>query len=130
MIDKTTIWSFHAQVQGVTNAVAELLSEAIGEQDEALLAMLQTELRTVREWILGNKQSPKAIFEKLEIVRQQIGNIEHHGIQNAVSILQGTVAELTQIAGQHTKQMLEAILDNEKAIRRRSFKSELTDRSA
>jgi len=127
MIDKTTIWFFHAQIQGVANAVAELLSEAIGEQDEALLSMLQTELRIVREWILGNKQSPKAIFEKLESVRQQIESIEHHGIQNAVSILQGTATELVQIAGQHTAQMLEAVLDNERSIRRTSFKSELTD---
>ena len=29
-IDKIAIWSFHAQVQGVANAVSELLSEAIG----------------------------------------------------------------------------------------------------
>ena len=126
-IDKTSIWSFHAQVQGVANAVAELLSEAIGEQDEDLLAMLQTELRTVREWILGNKQSPKAIFEKLESINQQIVEIEHRGVQNAVSILQGTAMELAQIAGQHTAQMLGAVLDNEKAIRRKSLRSELTD---
>ena len=126
-IDKTSIWAFHAQVQGVANAVAELLSEAIGEQDEALLAMLQTELRTVREWILGNKQSPKTIFEKLESVRQQIESIEHHGVQNAVNILQGTAAELAQIAGQHTAQMLQTVLDNERAIRRKSLRNELTD---
>ena len=89
--------------------------------------MLQTELRTVREWILGNKQSPKAIFGKLESVHQQIESIEHRGIQNAVKILHGTATELAQIAGQHTAQMLEAVLDNERSIRRRSFKSELTD---
>ena len=127
-IDKTSIWSFHSQAQGVANAVAELLSEAIGEQDEALLAMLQTELRTVREWILGNKQSPKVIFDKLESVRQQIFEIEHRGIKNAVTILQGTAGHLAQIAGQHTGQMLEAALDQERDIRRKSLRNELTDR--
>ena len=126
-IDRNNVWSFHAQVQGVANAVSELLSEAIAEQDEELLVILQTELRTVREWILENKQSPKAIFEKLESVRQQIESIEHHGIQNAVSILQGTATELAQITGQHTAQMLEAVLDNERSIRRKSLKSTLTD---
>jgi len=127
-IDKTSIWSFHSQVQGVANAVAELLSDAIGEQDEALLAMLQTELRTVREWILGNKQSPKIVFEKLESIRQQIETIEHRGVQNAVNILQGQAGRLASIAGQHAAQMLEAVLDNERAIRRKSLKSELTER--
>jgi len=126
-VNKTSIWSFHAQVQGVANAVSELLSEAIGEQDETLLSMLQTELRTVREWILGNQKSPKAVFEKLESVHQQIESIEHRGVQNAVNILQGTATELAQIAGQHTAQMLESVLDNERVIRRRSFKSKLTD---
>jgi len=127
MSKQSIIWKFHAQVQGVANAVSELLSEAVGEQDEALLSMLQTELRILREWILGNKQSPKAIFETLESVRQQVESIEHRGVQNAVSILQGTATELAQIVGQHTAQMLEAVLDNERSIRRRSFKSELTD---
>jgi len=126
-IDKTSIWSFHAQVQGVANAVAEMLSDAIGEQDEALLAMLQTELRVVREWILENRKSPKVIFEKLESVRQQIELIEHRGIQNAMSIFQGMAAELAQIAGQHTAQMLEAALTNERNIRRRTLKSGLTE---
>jgi len=126
-IDKTAIWSFHAQVQGVANAVAEMLSDAIGEQDETLLAMLQTELRVVREWILENKKSPKVIFEKLESVRQQIELIEHRGIQNAMSIFQGTATELAQIAGQHTAQMLEAALANERNIRRRTLKISLTE---
>jgi len=122
-VDRKHVWEFHSQVQGVANAVAELLSESIGGQDEALLAMLQTELHIVREWILGNKQSPKAIFERLGSVRQQIEDIEHRGIQNAVNILQGTAAELAQIAGQHTTNAL----INERNIRRKSFKSELTD---
>jgi len=127
-IDKTSIWSFHAQVQGVANAVAEMLSDAIGEQDEALLAMLQTELRVVREWILENKKSPKVIFEKLESVRQQIELIEHRGVQNAMSIFQGTATELAQIAGQHTAQLLEVAITNERNIRRRTLKSSLTER--
>ena len=125
-IDRKSLWSLHAQVQGVANAASELLSEAIGEQDEALLAMLQTELRIVREWMLGNK-SPKAIFEKLESVRQQIESIEHRGIQNAVSIFQGTAAELAQIAGEHTAQMLQSALENERNIHRRTLKSELSE---
>jgi SPP1 gp7 family putative phage head morphogenesis protein len=124
-IDKTAIWSFHSQVQGVANAASELLSEAIGEQDEALLAMLQTELRVVREWILGNQKSPKAIFEKLESVRQQIAEIEHRGVQNAVSIFRGTAAELAEITGQHTSHMLQSALENERDIRRRTLKREL-----
>ena len=37
---KATIWSFHSQIQGVANSVAEMLSEAIGEQDTELLAIL------------------------------------------------------------------------------------------
>ena len=127
-VNKTSVWSFHSQVQGVANAVAEMLSEAIGEQDEALLAMLQTDLRIVREWILGNKQSPKVIYKKLESVRQQIVEIEHRGIQNALSILQGQAGDLSQIAGRHTAQMLEMALENERSIRRKSFgRSELTE---
>jgi SPP1 gp7 family putative phage head morphogenesis protein len=126
-IDKTTIWAFHSQVQGVANAVAELLSEAIGEQDEALLAMLQTELRAVREWVLGNKHSPKVVFEKLESVRKQIVEIEHRGVQNAVNILQGQARDLASIAGQHAASEIQSALTNERNIRRRSFKSKLTD---
>jgi SPP1 gp7 family putative phage head morphogenesis protein len=125
-VDRQSTWAFHANVQGVANAVAELLSEAIGEQDGELLEMLQTELRTVRKWILGNK-NPKAIFEKLESVRGQIVEIERRGIQNAIAILQGTAGELAKIAGHHTAQMLETALENERAIRRKSIKSELTE---
>ena len=124
---KATIWSFHSQVQGVANAVAEMLSEAIGEQDEVLLAMLQTELRTVREWILGNTKSPKVIYEKLESVRQQIIDIEHRGIQNAVNILQGAAVELAKTTGQHTAQIIASALENERDIRRNSLKGELTE---
>jgi iron uptake system EfeUOB component EfeO/EfeM len=126
-IELSNLWNFHAQVQGVANAVAELLSEAIGAQDEALLAMLQTELRIVREWILGNK-NPKMIFDKLESVHQQVIDIEHRGVQNAVNILQGTAGELAQIAGQHTSQIFESALDNERNIRRQTLRSELTTR--
>ena len=127
-IDKKTIWSFHSQVQGVANAVAEMLSDAVGEQDEALLAMFQTELRTVREWIVGNQKSPKVIFGKLESVRQQITEIEHRGIQNALTILQGQAGNLAHIAGHHAAQVIASALENERNIRRKSLKSELTDR--
>ena len=127
-MNKTAIWSFHSQVQGVANAVAEMLSDAIGEQDEALLAMLQTELRTVREWILGNKQSPKVVFEKLESIRQQIESVEHRGIQNALTILQGQASNLASIAGQHAASEIQSALTNERNIRRKSFKTGLTDR--
>ena len=127
-VDQNSIWTFHSQVQGVANAVAELLSDAIGEQDEALLAMLQTELRTVREWILGNKQPPKVVFEKLESIRQQIENIEHRGVQDALTILQGQARGLVSIAGQHAANEIQSALMNERNIRRKSFKTELTDR--
>ncbi|MCL2709349.1 MAG: minor capsid protein [Planctomycetaceae bacterium] len=128
-VDRNNVWAFHSQVQGVANAVAELLSDAIGEQDEALLAMLQTELRTVREWILGNKQSPKVVFEKLESVHRQIVEIEHRGVQNALTILQGQASNLASIAGQHAANEIQSALMNERNIRRKSFgRSELTDR--
>jgi len=126
-VSRTTVWSFHSQVQGVANAVAELLSEAIGEQDEALLAMLQTELRTVREWILGNEQSPQVVFEKLESIRQQIESIEHRGVQNALTILQGQAGDLALIAGQHAASEIQSALLNERNIRRKHLKSELTE---
>jgi SPP1 gp7 family putative phage head morphogenesis protein len=125
-IDRNNVWDFHAQVQGVANAVAELLTKTIGEQDAALLEMLQTELRTIREWILTNK-NPKVIFEKLEFVRGQIVEIEHWGIQNALSLFQGTVGDLAHLAGQHTASEIQAALENERNIRRRSIKSELTE---
>ena len=121
------VWAFHSQVQGVANAVAELLSDAIGEQDEALLAMLQTELRTVRGWILANKQSPKVVFEKLESVHRQIVEIEHRGVQNALTILQGQAGDLASIAGQHAANEIQSALLNERNIRRKSLKSELTE---
>ena len=126
-VDLNNVWSFHSQVQGVANAVAELLSDAIGEQDESLLAMLHTELRTVREWILENKQSPKVVFEKLESIRQQIETIEHRGVQNALTILQGQAGDLASIAGQHAASEIQSALMNERNIRRRHLKSELTE---
>jgi len=109
--------------------LAELLSDAISEQDESLLAMLQTELRTVREWILGNKQSPKVVFEKLESIRQQIESIEHRGVQNALTILQGQAGHLASIAGQHAAREIQSALANERNIRRKSFKTELSPMS-
>ena len=47
-------WDIYAFTRGIENRTAELLSEAIGERDSELLAMLYSELRTVREWIIGN----------------------------------------------------------------------------
>jgi len=76
--------------------------------------MLQTELRTVREWILGNKQSPKVIYEKLESVRQQIFEIEHQGIQNALTIFQGQAGDLAHITGQHATSVIQSALENER----------------
>jgi len=126
-IDRNNLWTFHAQVQGVANTVAELLSEAIGQQDSELLAMLQEEVRIVREWIIGNKKSPKAIIEKLESINSQITAIEHRGIQNAFTILQGQAGELASLTSQQATQEIQTALENEKAIRRTYHKSELSD---
>jgi SPP1 gp7 family putative phage head morphogenesis protein len=126
-IDRNNLWAFHTNVQGVANAVAELLSEAIGQQDSELLAMLQAELSIVREWILGNQKSPKAIFDKLESVREQIAEIEHRGVQNTFTILPGQAGELAHLTSLQAAQEIQTALENEKTIRRSHMKSELTD---
>ena len=64
-LDRNAVLDFHTRVQGEANIVAELLSEAMSGQDAALLAMLQTKLRPIRQLILRNEnplQSTEEIY--------------------------------------------------------------------
>ena len=66
-LHKMDVLDYHTKVQGVANTVADLLAEALEEQDALLLVMLQMELRIVREWIVTNLKSPEEVFKKIGI---------------------------------------------------------------
>ena len=112
--------------EGVANSVAEMLAETIGEQDPALLAMLHRELRTVREWIIGNRTHPKKIFDKLQEIHRQIAEFQHRGVGNAAEKLHEQAAEFVDVIAQHEARLLDKLL-NEREIRRRTLKTLLTD---
>ena len=119
------VLEFHTKVQGVANTVAELLTEAISGEDAALLAMLQTELRSVRALIIRNQnplQSTKEVFQRLESIQKQIVEISNRGVQNAAQIMQGEMFPFARQAGRYAAEEVQAILANESAIRRRLLK--------
>jgi len=129
-LDHKAILDFHSTVQGVANVVADLLGEAISGQDTALLSMLQTELRTIRERIVHNQnplRSSREIFNRLKSIQKQIVDISHRGVQRAAKIMQGEMLEFARQAGRYAAEEVQAILGNESALRRRLLKNELSD---
>jgi SPP1 gp7 family putative phage head morphogenesis protein len=88
--------------------------------------MLHREMRTVREWIIGNKKSPKAVFEKLESVRKQIVEIKYRDIKKAEEQLRQHAAALASVVSQYEGERL-TVIANERDIRRRTLKSSLSD---
>ena len=129
-VDRNAVLDFLTRVQGEANIVADLLSEAMSGQDAALLAMLQEKLRPIRAVILRNENplaSWKEVTSRLEAIHTQITDIMHRGVQKSAAILYEK-AEL--VAGQtrrYTAQEIEAILADEKSVRNRFLKKELTD---
>ncbi len=112
-LDRNAVLDYHTRVQGFANAVADMLSKAISEQDVALLAMLQTELRPVRELILRNQnplQSYKKISDRLESIQKQITEIQHRGIHDAAKILYEKAEKLARNTSRYTAQEIDAIL--------------------
>ena len=111
-------WDARASVQGIANTVADMLTKTIGEQDPAMMAMLQGELRTIRGWIIAQNKSPKVIFEKLQDVHRQIAEFQYRGVENAAEIMRVQATEFADVIARHEAKALEVML-NERNIRQK-----------
>jgi len=101
-LHKMDVLDYHTKVQGVANTVADILAEALEEQDTLLLAMLQMELRIVREWIVTNLKSPEEVFKKLASIQKQIVDISDRSIRLSANILHGHAGKLAETTARYT----------------------------
>ena len=137
-LDKNDALEYHTKVQGVANAVAEMLSEAIGEQDTELLAMLHKKLRSIREKVIGNRTHPQVIMKELESLHKLTHEHLMPAYQKAMNILHTESGKLAKITSRRTAEEIRAALaersekiktarKTERDIRARTLKSVLTD---
>jgi len=122
-LHKLDVLDYHTKVQGVANTVADIFAEAFEEQDTLLLAMLQMELRVVREWIVKNQKSPEEVFKKLASIQKQIVDISDRGIRLSANILHGHVGKLAESTARYTAEEIAAIQNaraTERVIRKRT----------
>ena len=115
----------YIEVQGIANTVAEMLSKIVGEQDPVMLAMLQKEIRIIREWIIRGRH-PKKIIDRLQALFLKITEHQYSGVENAAEKLHKQAAELAKVVAPFEAKQLETFL-KERNLRRGRIKYKLSD---